>query len=96
MERSAGFILRGCGASSPSPPAQPPLQGLFAISLLREGAGAANHNAQVLQKREQNLQTAPEGMGVGVGVGEGGSKVCRAAGTEVPMRNAVRFEAGRF
>lgn len=72
MERSAGFILRGCGASSPSPPAQPPLQGLFAISLLREGAGAANHNAQVLQKREQTeLAHCPRVDGGGDGGGGG-------------------------
>lgn len=36
-ECSAGFILRGCGASAPNPAAQPPLQMLFVISLLKEG-----------------------------------------------------------
>lgn len=56
--------------------------------MLREGEGG-----QIIRLRfyksenKQSLHTAPEEAG------EGGSKVSRAAGTEVPMRNAVWFKA---
>lgn len=67
------------------PVAQPPLQMLFVISLLWEEG--TNHNAQVLQKRKQTE------LARSAGEGEGGKKVFRAPGTEMPMRNAVWFKA---
>lgn len=56
-ERSAGFILRGCGASSPKPPLPPP-SWLFVVGFSRQRDTRTSEQSDLGQKGEARLELA--------------------------------------